>query len=189
MTAGIAITDPLSHLVTLLGRCDEASMTSQVIAAARKTVGITADNYLPWRREFTETVLDSGGVASSHMGNRSFVWGYDPDKRIFIAFQYTVTNTKTETVVQEVTTIAQQFSGAPSFAQGIHDGGSRGHLYTLDKRNRNEVEKAFAPTYLYRANVIEEQALADLKKLWAGGTITQREHEITMIKSKTIQGL
>jgi hypothetical protein len=66
------------------------STVERVIEVARKTIGITEENYLEWNERYDGGTGYINGITHDALGGRKLVWGIDPNNRIFIAFQYAV---------------------------------------------------------------------------------------------------
>jgi len=84
----------IPHLNTLLSkdlrkieRAGDVASRSQVFSILEKTKGVSCDNYLPWKPEFSGTYEYDVVVQPTDM-NQSVMWGVTPKEKPFVAIKY-----------------------------------------------------------------------------------------------------
>ncbi len=105
---------PIEHLKALMGRRDSCLVPTmkKVMEIAEKTIGISEENYLAWQREFLGPTGYIDGISADLLGDKHLVWGYDPQGRLFITFQYQIVTTDKEgnkTTERESSTLFQRY--------------------------------------------------------------------------------
>lgn len=95
-------TNALKHVDALMNKLDESSPVVELVKLLKATNRMTIENYLPWCNSFEGGGMGYiGRITPQHLQNRVVVWGIDPRSRIYIAFQYVVTQKRSREIAAE----------------------------------------------------------------------------------------
>lgn len=140
---------PLTHFQQLINReyailnssgtlKKDTSMMAKIVNATH--IVLNNDNYLPWIPEYACASNRIDGITSYDLKDRKWVWGYDPENRPFIAFQYLIIR-EDETCKEECSILFQSNPHSP-----------------------NLVEQGGLPEY--RIGIVDDKKLAELAALF-----------------------
>lgn len=107
----------IDHLHRLLKEGNRVPFPTmeRLFKIAEETIGISADNYLAWQQRFIGPTGYIDGIGAGDLGDKDLMWGYDPDNRPFVVFQYqirTMDRVGEQTVARESSTLFQRSSGS-----------------------------------------------------------------------------
>lgn len=116
----------------------DISALGKVVQIAKKYFPIDDSTYLPWETKFLGSTGYIDGI--NDLGNKKFVWGYDPNDRPFIAFQYQVARTGGAAQVESTTL----FSRYPNNSCTVQAGSRKVRLGNFDDAEWQTLKTLFS---------------------------------------------